>query len=176
MRLLLTIAVCTLAASAMGAFAADYADGLAGGPDFWAVTNVPPNDTLNVRAGPGTGKPVIGQLTNGDVVGNRGCKMLGSSRWCRIKFDGAQKFTGWVNGKFLRETAPPSTGPRPCSRQWQLAVDRKLQTGDADGHGPDVGSMEWRSVVEFKLGVRGNPDVPSRATVEWCRYIDRLMR
>jgi hypothetical protein len=36
--------------------------------------------------------------------------------------------------------------------------------------------MEWQSVVEFKLGIRGSPEVPSRETDEWCRYIDEKIR
>ena len=43
------------------------------------------------------------------------------------------------------------------------------------GHGPDIGSEEWKSVIEFKLGVRGNPNVPDRNSREWCRFIDDLL-
>jgi hypothetical protein len=64
------------------------------------------------------------------------------------------------------------TGPEPCSEQWQHFVEARLHTGDSQGHGPDVGSAEWYSVVEFKLGIRGNPEVPSRESLEWCTYID----
>ncbi|MVA98368.1 SH3 domain-containing protein [Nitratireductor sp. CAU 1489] len=81
----------------------DYADGLSGGPDFWRVANVPANDTLNVRSAPGTGNPVVGELANGDRVRNLGCDMHGQSRWCRIEAGFDQKFTGWVNGRYLRE-------------------------------------------------------------------------
>ena len=83
----------------------DYADGMAGGPDYWRVAGVPRNDTLNVRSGAGTNHPVIGELANGDIVRNLGCERMGSSRWCRIET--RQKFKGWVNGSFLRESGPP---------------------------------------------------------------------
>lgn len=66
----------------------------------------------------------------------------------------------------------PGPRPQPCSEQWQENVETKLQTGDSEGHGPDIGSLEWRSVVEFKLGIRGNPAIPSRESDEWCTYID----
>ncbi len=66
----------------------------------------------------------------------------------------------------------PSNDPQPCSEQWFQYVEERLGTQDAHGHGPDIGSSEWRSVVEFKLGVRGNPDVPARDTSEWCDYVD----
>lgn len=69
-------------------------------------------------------------------------------------------------------SAPDS---QPCSMSWQQAVEAQLQTGDSQGHGPDVGSDEWRSVVEFKLGIRGDPAIPARDTEEWCTYIDALL-
>jgi hypothetical protein len=64
------------------------------------------------------------------------------------------------------------TSPEPCSEQWQQSIEARLHTGDSQGHGPDVGSAEWFSVVEFKLGIRGKPEVPSRDSLEWCTYID----
>ena len=64
------------------------------------------------------------------------------------------------------------TRPEPCSVQWQEYVEARLHTGDSHGHGPDLGSDEWRSVVEFKLGIRGDPALPSRNSVEWCTIID----
>jgi hypothetical protein len=51
-----------------------------------------------------------------------------------------------------------------------------VTTGDGQGHGPDIGSDEWRSVVEFKLGIRGNPAVPPSNTDAWCRFVDERMR
>ena len=70
----------------------------------------------------------------------------------------------------------PSPGPEPCSAEWQQWVESQVTTGDGQGHGPDIGSDEWRSVVEFKLGIRGDPAVPSRGSIEWCGHIDKLVR
>ena len=70
----------------------------------------------------------------------------------------------------------PGPGPQPCSEKWQEYVEEMLRTGDSEGHGPDVGSLEWRSVVEFKLGIRGDPANPSRESDEWCTYIDEKIR
>lgn len=64
---------------------------------------------------------------------------------------------------------------RVCSPGWYREIEKKVPTGDAQAHGPDIGSDEWKSVVEFKLGVRGRPDVPKRGSEEWCRYIDGLI-
>ena len=66
--------------------------------------------------------------------------------------------------------------PQPCSEAWNRYVEQKLVSGDGQGHGPDLGSDEWKGVVEFKLGVRGQANVPPRDTGDWCRFIDRLVR
>lgn len=68
------------------------------------------------------------------------------------------------------------TGPEPCSDEWNEMLESRLPTGDSMGHGPDIGSGEWQSVVEFKLGIRGDPDVPDPGSPEWCAYIDDAMR
>jgi uncharacterized protein len=62
-----------------------------------------------------------------------------------------------------------------CSETWYGTVEAKVSTGDGRGHGPDVGSDEWKSVVEFKLGIRGKPDIPSRGSDAWCRHIDQVL-
>ena len=80
-------------------------------------------------------------------------------------------FAAACSGGQIRESSP-----EPCSEQWQQTVEARLHTGDAHGHGPDVGSAEWRSVVEFKLGIRGKPEVPARDSLEWCAFIDTRIR
>lgn len=62
-----------------------------------------------------------------------------------------------------------------CSSDWQRYVDDVVTTADGLGHGPDIGSDEWRSVVEFKLGVRGQPGIPDRASPLWCAFIQNLI-
>ena len=69
----------------------------------------------------------------------------------------------------------PDPDQQHCSEQWFRFVEEKLPTGDSEGHGPDLGSLEWRSVVEFKLGIRGDPTIPSRETDQWCTYVDELI-
>jgi len=68
-----------------------------------------------------------------------------------------------------------SSSPPLCSNQWFLMVEEQLGTGDGAGHGPDVGSEEWQSVVEFRLKVRGQPEVPERNTQQWCEYVQGLL-
>jgi len=66
--------------------------------------------------------------------------------------------------------------PKLCTDSWYQAVESAIPSGDGMGHGPDIGSEEWRSVIEFKLGIRGNPEVPDRNSQEWCSYIDDFMK
>jgi hypothetical protein len=82
----------------------DFADGLMGGPDFWAVTGLEAGDSLNLRAGPSTDDRVIGRLAEGDVVRNLGCRMTGTQRWCQVETSVA---AGWVSGRYLRESGDP---------------------------------------------------------------------
>ena len=71
-------------------------------------------------------------------------------------------------------TTSESTGTDVlCSNEWYLLVEQRVSTGDGQGHGPDLGSIEWRSTVEFKLGVRGKPEVPPVASTQWCSYINK---
>jgi len=70
----------------------------------------------------------------------------------------------------------PSETRSACSESWYRMIERKVPTGDGRGHGPDVGSEEWKSVVEFKLGIRGEPGLPSRDSEAWCRDIDEIVR
>lgn len=67
-------------------------------------------------------------------------------------------------------------GPAPCTEAWMWLVESAYPTGDGMGHGPDQGSDEWRSVVEFRLGVRGDASLPPRSSAAWCGYIDSMIR
>ena len=64
-------------------------------------------------------------------------------------------------------------GVQNCTSDWYVLVEKKIPTGDGQGHGPDMGSAEWRSVVEFKLGIRGNVDIPFLESEQWCSYINK---
>lgn len=63
-----------------------------------------------------------------------------------------------------------------CTMEWYQFVEQKLVSGDGQGHGPDLGSDEWKSVVEFRLEIRGQADLPDRNSEEWCQLIDQLVR
>jgi len=93
--------------------APDFADGLAGGPDFWQVHGLSRGDTLNVRASASSGARVLGVLDEGDVIQNLGCKMNGATRWCRV--DDQAGLSGWVSGKYLHESTRAPKPPRPVT-------------------------------------------------------------
>jgi hypothetical protein len=95
----------------IGLAGGDFADGLAGGPDWWQVAGLE-SDALNVRSGPDTRYDVVGKARNGDLMQNRGCRMTGQTRWCSIRIDGSG-LQGWVAGKFLVEAAAPASPEMP---------------------------------------------------------------
>ena len=64
------------------------------------------------------------------------------------------------------ESAPtPDRLAEPCSEPWFEMLEEYYPTGDGAGHGPDIGSEEWKSVIEFKLGIREDPKVPNPDSV-----------
>jgi hypothetical protein len=63
--------------------------------------------------------------------------------------------------------------PEPCSEDWYPWAEAVLSSSDGRGHGPDIGSDEWQSVIEFKLGIRGQAGIPPRSSNAWCQFIDQ---
>lgn len=94
-----------------GSETAPGGDGLDGGPDYWAVRGLPAGDRLNVRRDPSANSPALATLGEGEVVQNLGCRMNGNARWCRIRSITGINVTGWVAGRYLRETAGPGLPP-----------------------------------------------------------------
>ncbi|KEP68852.1 peptide-binding protein [Thioclava dalianensis] len=80
-----------------------------GGPDYWQVTGVAANDHLNIRSGPGTANQIVAIAPNGAVFRNLGCRGAGSARWCHVETPDGHS-SGWVSGRFLRETGAPGSG------------------------------------------------------------------
>ena len=88
------------------------------GPDFWAVTGVRSNDTLNMRMAPNADSEAILRIPyNARGLKNHGCPndvtfeqwkrmtkaqrdFAARSRWCQVEYQGRK---GWVAGRFLRE-------------------------------------------------------------------------
>ena len=95
----------------IGLAGADFADGLAGGPDWWQVSGIS-EGALNIRSGPDTRYDVVGKAQNGEAAQNRGCRMTGQIRWCSIRVDGSG-VQGWVAGRYLVEGAAPAMAEVP---------------------------------------------------------------
>lgn len=91
----------------------DFADGLAGGPDWWRVTGLQEGGMLNIRSGPHQRYPVLNVASNGELAQNRGCRMTGPGRWCVVRFDRSGQ-QGWVAGRFLTEAAAPAMPEMPA--------------------------------------------------------------
>jgi hypothetical protein len=83
----------------------DFADGLMGGPDFWEVSRLAPGKTVNLRREASASSAIIGQLAEGTILRNKGCKMTGAARWCNVERRDVPSVAGWVSGKYLREAA-----------------------------------------------------------------------
>lgn len=91
----------------------DFADGEAGGPDFWTVSGLTPGDRLNVRRGPSRAERVVATFRNGAVLANLGCRRIDAQRWCKVQNPDFANQTGWANGRYLREAAAPVDDSRP---------------------------------------------------------------
>ena len=62
-----------------------------------------------------------------------------------------------------------------CTDEWYRYVESQVSSSDAMGHGPDLGSKEWQSSIEFKLGLQSDPNLPSKSTPEWCAFIQNQL-
>ena len=87
--------------SRLGEVVPDLADGLAGGPDVWTVT-----EDATLRAGPDEGFEALAALPAGTRLGDEGCAMWEGSRRCVVATLGETPREGWVDGAVLVE-APP---------------------------------------------------------------------
>jgi hypothetical protein len=88
----------------------DFADGLTGGPDFWEVTGLAAGKSVNLRQDASRSSATVEKIPEGTLLRNKGCKMAGGQRWCRVEMPENASVAGWVAGQFLREAAGgPST-------------------------------------------------------------------
>ena len=66
-----------------------------------------------------------------------------------------QTWAVWVEARYPVGDAE-GHGPDIGSDEWAAALQRKLGVVDGQDHGPDIGSAEWRAAVEEKIGASGN--------------------
>ncbi|PYF08650.1 hypothetical protein C8J30_11267 [Rhodobacter viridis] len=94
---------------AVGLNPPDFADGLAGGPDWWQVNE---GQVLTMRAGPSERFTPVGVAEGGAVGRNKGCHMNMGTRWCDLRLVGSG-LRGWLPGAELSETAAPIAPEMP---------------------------------------------------------------
>ncbi len=98
----------------------------------WRVVNITPNDTLNIRSGPSTAYPVLGEAP----PGAGGLVELGPclQGWCNIQYGAV---IGWVSGRFIApdpNPAPPPSAPAGIAvRASHVLPDGTLETPLSDG-------------------------------------------
>ena len=59
-------------------------------------------------------------------------------------------WSAWVEARYPVGDAQ-GHGPDIGSNEWARALQQKLGIVDDQGHGPDIGSAEWRAAVEEKI-------------------------
>jgi hypothetical protein len=89
------------------AAARDFADGLAGGPDYWRISNLCLSRKPVLREAADPRAPVLDFPAVGAVVRNKGCRIAHRQRWCAVETLGEPVLTGWIEGGCLREAPPP---------------------------------------------------------------------
>jgi uncharacterized protein YraI len=82
----------------------DYADGDAGGPDFWEATNFNA-DFLGLRHKPDQDAAIDYRVKKGTILRNLGCKKHDDVRWCQVQVKDKPDQKGWVKGEYLRESS-----------------------------------------------------------------------
>ena len=60
-------------------------------------------------------------------------------------------WSAWVEARYPVGDAQ-GHGPDIGSDEWARALQQKLGIVDDQGHGPDIGSAEWRAAVQTKIG------------------------
>ncbi len=106
----------------------DFADGLAGGPDYWQVQLSSAGSALRVHGQPSRSSNVFARFPNGTILRNEdGCRLNGGERWCYISSITGD-VRGWVAGAFLVEGGEPGVAvhlPEPVPAE-PLTSDPQL--------------------------------------------------
>lgn len=71
---------------------------------------------------------------------------------------------------------PPPARVKPCSAAWLERVEQAFPVGDAEGHGPDLGSEEWMMALARRLGLEDQLEEGLEpGSPEWCATVDRTL-
>ncbi|MFN3575489.1 MAG: SH3 domain-containing protein [Tabrizicola sp.] len=144
-------------------------DGTDGGPDYWVVRGLGGNERLGVRVEPRAGATLLATLREGEIVRNLGCRMTGSSRWCRIRSTTGMDVTGWVNGRYLRESGAPSLPVVPDDGGPDFYIVRGLAAGDTLNVRTRP-STSGQVIAQLEQGARvRNLGCQTSGQTRWCR-------
>ena len=146
----------------------DFADGLQGGPDYWAVQTG--GGTLNLRENASAGAGIVTKLANGTPLRNLGCRMAEGRRWCRVATLSDPGFEGWAAGDYLVEgsgqgaaTQLPDMIPVPSSGSDALVPGTEF---NATGMVDCVRDMD-APVQSCTFGVKREGNGTGAVTVNW---------
>lgn len=184
-----TLDVALQGAPSAGPVKGDFADGLQGGPDFWAVQS-PRNEAQPLYRDASKASAVVSRFANGAVLRNRGCRMAQGERWCRVEASHDAQMQGWMRGAVLRESGPPTdavvpgtvfhaTGELPCAlakgqpmTQCRFGVVRQgLGKADVTIFLPGGDTR----VIRFENAVPVGSDAPGTARLSFTKQADLFL-
>lgn len=138
------------------------AQSTADGPDYFAVTNVAPDDVLNVRIGPTHLARIVGSIPHdADGVSNEGCDWGTMDQpnprpWCKIEYRDA---IGYVNAHYLKPSLKVF-GSLPFG----LTETVRLSS-------PSIQGSEWLGAPEWPV-VFGKEGPPFEVELLRCADVD----
>ena len=147
----------------------DFADGDAGGPDFWEITGVA-NNNLGLKAQPSLKSAfTIQGLRNGTILRNLGCENHNGDRWCRVEVKDNPSQNGWARTQYLRESGGSSHSSHHSSSG--SIGPGEAEVVNAGRNGIDLASSPYTPDSPNRRGIRNGTEVRVEGcnTENWCR-------
>lgn len=102
-------------------------------------------DTLNIRSGPGTGYPIVGQVHRGETV----IYLNASPAWDWVKIKTKENQTGWCSSRYLMERTELFASPEdyPATGLHRALSDSlPMRAGPSEDH-PIIVDLKFNRVV-----------------------------
>jgi hypothetical protein len=127
----------------------------------WDVTGVAAGDQLNVRSGPGVTNAVIARLAadTTELESTGRIARVDGALWRELLVPGDG--TGWVNARYLTETAPPAL-PAPVAAT-AAAIERAATAEDWDG----LARLALREPTTFTASYAQGYTTPEALAAYW---------